>query len=116
MRFQGSLAACRAAASRTLRSARSATLTIGARVRYWRERRKLPRKQFADMVGRSTSWLDKIESGERELARVPMIERVADALGVDPAVLTDEGYVQRARRCVDAFEVQAIRRALAAYP
>ncbi|MEV6238677.1 helix-turn-helix transcriptional regulator [Lentzea sp. NPDC051838] len=89
---------------------------IGARVRYWRERRKLPRKQFADMVGRSTSWLDKIESGERELVRLPMIERVAEALGIDPAVLTDEPSAQRAQQCVDACEVQAIRRALAAYP
>jgi transcriptional regulator with XRE-family HTH domain len=89
---------------------------IGARVRYWRKRRKLSRTQFADMVGRSTSWLDKIESGERELVRLPMIERVAEALGVDPAVLTDESHGQRARQCVDACEVRAIRRALAAYP
>ena len=33
---------------------------IGKRVRYWRLRRNIGRKQFADMVGRSTSWLDKI--------------------------------------------------------
>jgi hypothetical protein len=32
---------------------------IGERVRYWRQRRNLDRKRFADMVGRSTSWLDK---------------------------------------------------------
>ncbi|WP_053734891.1 helix-turn-helix domain-containing protein [Nocardia sp. NRRL S-836] len=88
---------------------------IGARVRYWRERRNLKRKPFADMVGRSTSWLDKIESGERDLSRVPVIERVAEALGVDPAVLTDNNRDQRARRCVDVCEVQAIRRALAVY-
>lgn len=89
---------------------------IGARVRYWRERRKLGRQQFADMVGRSASWLDKIESGERDLARVPMIERVAEVLGIDPAVLTDGNRDQRARRCVDVREVQVIRRALAEYP
>ncbi|MDX8035226.1 helix-turn-helix transcriptional regulator [Lentzea sp. BCCO 10_0856] len=89
---------------------------IGARVRYWRERRKLPRRQFADMVGRSVSWLDKIESGERELARLPVIERVADALSIDPAVLTDNNRDQRTRQCVDASEVLAIRAALATYP
>lgn len=38
---------------------------IGQRVRYWRLRRNFDRKQFADMVGRSASWLDKIESGDR---------------------------------------------------
>ncbi|MGQ0840204.1 helix-turn-helix domain-containing protein [Actinokineospora sp.] len=94
----------------------SAPQQIGQRVRYWRERRNLTRQRFADMVSRSTSWLDKIESGERELARLPMIERVAAALGLDPVVLTDANYAQRAEQCVDASEVQAIRAALAAYP
>lgn len=89
---------------------------IGARVRYWRERRKLPRKQFADMVGRSASWLDKIESGERELARLPMIERVAEVLGIDPSVLTDDSRYERASQCVDPQEVLAIRTALADCP
>lgn len=88
---------------------------IGSRVRYWRTRRNLGRKQFADMVGRSASWLDKIETGERLLARVPIIERVADALGVDPAVLTDAQVADHAARCVDPSEVQAIRVALGRY-
>lgn len=89
---------------------------IGQRVRYWRERRNLTRKQFADMVGRSTSWLDKIESGERQLVRLPMLDLVAEALGIDPVALTDAGHAQRARQCVDASEVQAIRTALGSYP
>lgn len=89
---------------------------IGRRVRYWRTRRNLGRQRFADMVGRSTSWLDKIEKGERNLLRLPMLERVADALGVDPAVLTDGAAAQRATDCVDAVEVQAIRTALGRYP
>jgi transcriptional regulator with XRE-family HTH domain len=89
---------------------------IGGRVRYWRTRRNLSRKQFADMVGRSASWLDKVESGERELVRLPMIDAGADALGIDPAVLTDPVRAERTRRCVDTFEVQAIRTALATYP
>ena len=38
---------------------------IGRRVRYWRLRRNLGRQRFADMVGRSVSWLDKVERGER---------------------------------------------------
>lgn len=89
---------------------------VGRRVRHWRERRNLTRKQFADMVGRSTSWLDKIESGERQLARLPMLELVADTLGIDPSVLTDASHAQRARDCVDATEVQSIRAALGVYP
>lgn len=89
---------------------------IGRRVRYWRERRNLDRKRFADMVGRSVSWLDKIESGERNLLRLPMLEQVAEVLGIDPSVLTDAPAAQRAADCVDAVEVQAIRAALGRYP
>ncbi|MGH3875125.1 MAG: helix-turn-helix domain-containing protein [Pseudonocardiaceae bacterium] len=89
---------------------------IGRRVRYWRLRRNLDRQRFADMVGRSTSWLDKIEKGERNLLRLPMLDRVAEVLGVDPAALTDGSTARRAARCVDAVEVQTIREALSRYP
>ena len=88
---------------------------IGRRVRYWRTRRNLGRQRFADMVGRSTSWLDKIEKGERNLLRLPMLERVADALGIDPAALTDSAAAARAADCVDGLEVQAIKTALGRY-
>ncbi|MEV1118704.1 helix-turn-helix transcriptional regulator [Actinosynnema sp. NPDC049800] len=89
---------------------------IGDRVRYWRLRRNLGRKQFADMIGRSTSWLDKVESGERDLARIRIIELVADALSIDSTVLTDASAAARAANCVDAAEVTAIRAALGRYP
>lgn len=89
---------------------------IGRRVRYWRLRRSLDRQRFADMVGRSTSWLDKIEKGERNLLRLPMLDRVAEVLGVDPAALTDGSTARQAARCVDAVEVQTIREALSWYP
>lgn len=88
----------------------------GRRVRYWRERRNLDRKRFADLVGRSVSWLDKVEKGERELVRLPMLERVAEVLAIDPAVLTDGPAARRAADCVDAVEVRAIRNALGQYP
>jgi transcriptional regulator with XRE-family HTH domain len=89
---------------------------IGERVRYWRQRRNLDRKRFADMVGRSTSWLDKIEKGERNLLRLPMLEKVAEVLDINPTVLTDESAADQAARCVDASEVRAIRAALGSYP
>jgi transcriptional regulator with XRE-family HTH domain len=89
---------------------------IGKRVRYWRLRRNIGRKQFADMIGRSTSWVDKVETGERNLVRLPMLELVADALGIDSAVLTDARSAERASACVDPSEVLAIRSALGTYP
>lgn len=89
---------------------------VGHRVRFWRVRRNLSRKQFADMVGRSTSWLDKIENGERQLVRLPMMELVAEVLAVDVSVLTDDERSGQASACVDAAEVFAIRSALSTYP
>lgn len=89
---------------------------VGRRVRYWRLRRNLDRQRFADMVGRSTSWVDKIEKGERNLLRLPMLDRVADVLSIDPSVLLDSRAARHAAECVDANEVKAIRAALGQYP
>lgn len=84
----------------------------GARVRQWRHRRGLTRQQFADRVGRSTSWVDKIESGERLLVRLPMLERVADALGVSVATLTEPDAPPAANSPLDQLDVVALRTAL----
>src|SRR5262249_19641658 len=92
------------------------TRAIGQRVRYWRQRRNLSRQRFADMVGRSLSWVDKIEKGERCLLRLPMLERVAEVLTIDRGVLIDSTAADRATNCVDNVEVQAVRAALGQYP
>lgn len=91
------------------------TAQIGARVRYWRLRRGLNRQQFAVRVGRSVSWLEKVEAGERALVRLPMLEQVANALGVTVGALTDPAEAQRTARSPDAAEVAAIRGALGRY-
>jgi transcriptional regulator with XRE-family HTH domain len=85
---------------------------IGARVKQWRHRRGLSRQQFADRVGRSTSWVDKIESGERLLVRLPMLERVADALGIPVATLTEPDAPSASRSPLDPLDVIALRTAL----
>jgi transcriptional regulator with XRE-family HTH domain len=89
---------------------------VGRRVAAWRRRRGLTRQAFADLCGRSLSWVDKIESGERALLRLPMLERVAEALSVTPEALTEPATAQRAAQCVDGYEVQAIQTALGRYP
>ncbi|NJC70286.1 helix-turn-helix transcriptional regulator [Planosporangium thailandense] len=88
---------------------------IGRRVSYWRSRRGLTRQQFADLVGRSMSWVDKVESGQRGLVRLPMLEAVADALQIDVAALTDDDAAHRAVTRPDSVEVRAIRAALSSY-
>jgi transcriptional regulator with XRE-family HTH domain len=88
---------------------------IGRRVSYWRTRRELTRQEFADLVGRSMSWVDKVESGQRGLVRLPMLEAVATALQIDVTALTDDDVARRAAESPDAVEVRAIREALGSY-
>jgi transcriptional regulator with XRE-family HTH domain len=89
---------------------------VGRQVAYWRKRRNLTRQQLADQVGRSLSWVDKVESGERALLRLPLLEQVASVLQISVETLTDARAAQRAANCVDPAEVQAIRAALGQYP
>jgi hypothetical protein len=53
---------------------------------------------------------------ERGLVRLPMLDVVAEVLGVDPAVLTESTAATQAAHSVDQYEVQAIRAALGKYP
>lgn len=87
----------------------------GEQVRYWRLRRGLDRVTLAARVGRSVSWLKSIETGQRELARLPMLEEVADVLGVSVQALTDPVEAERATRAPDAAETAAITGALERY-
>ncbi|RAO30093.1 hypothetical protein ONO86_05646 [Micromonospora noduli] len=62
-------------------------LPIGRRVAELRARRGMTQQVFADRVGKSKSWVDKVERGVRNLDRLSAIEAVARALGVAPNVL-----------------------------
>ncbi|MBQ0906762.1 helix-turn-helix domain-containing protein [Micromonospora sp. U21] len=62
-------------------------LPIGRRVAELRARRGMTQQVFADRVGKSKSWVDKVERGVRNLDRLSAIEAVARALGVAPSVL-----------------------------
>jgi hypothetical protein len=61
------------------------------------------------------SWVDKVETGQRGLVRLPMLEAVATALQVDVAAITDDEVARAAARGPDAVEVRAIRAALGSY-
>lgn len=88
---------------------------IGRRVAQWRVRRGLTRGRFAELCERSLSWVDKVESGERGLLRLPMLERVAEVLHVSVETLTDTAEVRQAGHCLDVFEASAIRSAVQSY-
>ena len=51
-------------------------LPIGRRVAYWRTRRKMSQQVFADRLGKSKSWVDKVERGRTPARQV--LRRVRD--------------------------------------
>ncbi|MGC4804556.1 helix-turn-helix domain-containing protein [Micromonospora sp. DT233] len=89
-------------------------LPIGQRVAYWRGRRKMSQQQFADAVGKSKSWVDKVERGARRLDKVSCLEDIADALRIDLRLLLGrDGARKRGAGGPDEDAVDAVRGTLA---
>ena len=87
---------------------------IGRRVAYLRVRRRLSQQTFADRLGKSKSWVDKVERGVRSLERVSTIRDIAAVLRVDAATLL--GHDEQPAELVDRSEgVARIRTELSAY-
>ena len=90
-------------------------MPIGRRVAYLRVRRRLSQQSFADRLGKSKSWVDKVERGVRSLERVSTIQEIAAVLRVDTAVLLGRD-AQPAGVTERREGVARIRAALSTYP
>jgi transcriptional regulator with XRE-family HTH domain len=92
-------------------------LPIGRRVAYWRARRRLSQQVFADRLGKSKSWVDKIERGVRRLDKFSVIYDIADVLQVDAQLLLGRDPERRPGgvTCMDQVEVADIRSSLERY-
>ncbi|KKJ95312.1 helix-turn-helix domain-containing protein [Micromonospora sp. HK10] len=92
-------------------------LPIGRRVAYWRGRRKMSQQVFADRLGKSKSWVDKVERGVRRLDKFSVVYEIADILQVDVQLLLGKDPERRtdALNCIDQVEVEEIRAALERY-
>ncbi len=84
-------------------------------VLYWMQRRGMTRQIFADRMGKSLSWVDKIRAGDRQLDRLSVLRQIASVLDVPLSVLIDADEAQRRQVCPDDHEVEAIRQALRRY-
>ena len=84
-------------------------------VLYWMQRRGMTRQIFADRMGKSLSWVDKIRAGDRQLDRLSVLQRIASVLDIPLSVLIDHEEAERRRVCPDDREVEAIRQALRRY-
>ncbi|MGN9810440.1 helix-turn-helix domain-containing protein [Micromonospora sp. BQ11] len=88
-------------------------LPIGRRVARWRVRRRMTQQMLADRLGRSKSWVDKVERGVRTLDRYPLIQEIAEVLRVDPMALLGPHPAPATEQGLDG--VDEIRAALARY-
>ncbi|WP_416902027.1 helix-turn-helix domain-containing protein [Micromonospora echinospora] len=88
-------------------------LPIGRRVAQWRLRRRMTQQMLADRLGRSKSWVDKVERGVRALDRFSVIQDLASVLRVDPVVLL--GRTTPPPTAVGTEGVDSVRAALACY-
>ncbi|SCF44577.1 Helix-turn-helix domain-containing protein [Micromonospora carbonacea] len=86
---------------------------IGRRVAQWRARRRMTQQMLADRLGKSKSWVDKVERGVRALDRFSVIQDVAEVLRVDAAVLL--GGDVRPAGTAGTEGVQGVRAALACH-
>lgn len=90
---------------------------IGRRVAQWRQRRGMSQQVFADRIGKSKSWVDKVERGVRRLDKYSVICDIAQVLGIDTSQLMG----REPRRepglagCLDQAEVESIRQSLERY-
>jgi transcriptional regulator with XRE-family HTH domain len=88
---------------------------LGTRIAYWRERRGMTQQLLADRIGRSKSWIEKVEAGTRSADRLPILLSICHELRVDLPVLVGRDLERDTRECIDDFQVESIRTALERY-
>ena len=87
----------------------------GRRIAYWRERRGMTQQLFADRIGRSKSWVEKVEAATRSVDKLSVIEVICEVLRIDLPVLIGRELPRDTDQCLDNTEVEAIRAALERY-
>lgn len=88
---------------------------LGSRIAYWRERRGVTQRLLADRIGRSKSWIEKVEAGTRSANRLPILLTICKELRIDLPVLIGRDLVRDTRECIDDVQVEMIRAALERY-
>ncbi|MGW4465810.1 helix-turn-helix domain-containing protein [Micromonospora sp. NPDC004704] len=90
-------------------------LPIGRRVAYWRGRRKLSQQVFGDRIGKSKSWVDKVERGERRLDKYSVVHTIAGALGISVEVLLGGAEGTARVTPTEPIDLDEIRRTLSRF-
>ncbi|MBB5827715.1 helix-turn-helix domain-containing protein [Micromonospora carbonacea] len=90
-------------------------LPIGRRVARLRTRRRMTQQMLADRLGKSKSWVDKVERGVRALDRYTVIQELAAALRVDPVALLGRDALPSQAARAAAHGIDGVRAALDRY-
>jgi transcriptional regulator with XRE-family HTH domain len=88
---------------------------LGTRIAYWRERRGMTQQLLADRIGRSKSWIEKVEAGTRSADRLPILLSICQELRIDLPVLIGRDLKRDTHVCIDDMQVDSIRTALERY-
>lgn len=90
-------------------------LTVGERVRWYRQRRGWSQEVFAGHVARTVDWVRKVENNKIEFDRLSVIKSVADVLDVSLGDLLGEPSLMEWSEDSGARTVPALRDALMDY-
>ncbi|MFF3276601.1 helix-turn-helix domain-containing protein [Streptomyces chrestomyceticus] len=86
------------------------SIQFGRRVHYWRTRRRIPRAEFARLMGKSLRWVEELEGGRRQAdPQWSVIQLAALRLSITPERLMAEAIDAE---CVRASQIDAVRAAL----
>lgn len=88
---------------------------LGSRIAYWRERRGVTQLLLADRIGRSKSWIEKVEAGKRSANRLPILLAICEELRIDLPVLIGYDPPRNTSICIEDIQVELIRSALERY-
>jgi transcriptional regulator with XRE-family HTH domain len=88
---------------------------LGSRIAYWRERRGMTQLLLADRIGRSKSWIEKVEAGKRSANRLPILQAICEELRIDLPVLIGNDLPRATRDCINDIQVELIRASLERY-
>jgi len=67
-------------------------VTQGQRIARARHRKGWDQATLAEKIGRSVSWLSKVENGRMPLDRMSVVGQLAEVLGIEVAELTGQPY------------------------
>jgi transcriptional regulator with XRE-family HTH domain len=88
---------------------------LGPRIAYWRERRGVTQRLLADRIGRSKSWVEKVEAGTRSANRLPILLSICEEFRIDLPVLIGNDLARDTHDCINDIQVEHIRTALECY-